>query len=530
MEKLIENNTATLDSEEVELLNELSQLNLEIEKLDPESMNKQLLEALQKEALNSIAVALDISDFLEKRPEKHSIYHNDVTILKDNKEALDKRKNKYVRSEITGKEFMAGVKRIETAAKKPDGTTIHVDCYTGETLTAGNVNDKYDHEHVIAAKELSESFFTGLFLNEKEIRDFANSDSNLKVTRSGINRSKGDIDLKIWLAKEHPGKPGVTNAEFYNINPDIANKTYKEAHSELRRQVAIKAGERALSMGKQTAINVGGYAIKQTLGELLKIMIVELIAEFKEKCLDPLKERISRVLLNIQKKLSNLWNTFQKSALNNFVVTIMDAILNLFLDTTKKLFKIVRMLWKPILQAIKVIIGPSSEYSFSEKLLSASKIIGAALMGVLGIFLDEVINAALSAIPGVAIVAPYVSPILSALIVGMTSALILQGYDLYKKGKQLVEYKNKKGQIIYKLEQIAENKAYITGYEAHVIQLQTANLFKDNLLLYKQCEDCIEDYENQYIDDSKIIENDIQASIDSSKETNELLKLCKDYE
>lgn len=109
MEKLIENNTATLDSEEVELLNELSQLNLEIEKLDPELMNKQLLEALQKEALNSIAVALDISDFLEKRPEKHSIYHNDVTILKDNKEALDKRKNKYVRSEITGKEFMAGV-------------------------------------------------------------------------------------------------------------------------------------------------------------------------------------------------------------------------------------------------------------------------------------------------------------------------------------------------------------------------------------------------------------------------------------
>ena len=60
--------------------------------------------------------------------------------------------------------------------------------------------------------------------------------------------------------------------------------------------------------------------------------------------------------------------------------------------------------------------------------------------------------------------------------------------------------------------------------------MQTANLFKDNLLLYKQCEDCIEDYENQYIDDSKIIENDIQASIDSSKETNELLKLCKDYE
>lgn len=526
----MENFTITLDKEEVDLMQELNQLHSDMDKLNPDLVHKQLLEALQHEALNSIAVALDISDILENRPEKNSIYNPDMTILKDNKKALEKRQNNYVRSEITGREFMAGVKRIETAAKNPDGSVIHVDCYTGEELKAGSVNDKYDHEHVIAAKELSEDFFTGLFLNEEEIRNFANSESNLKVTRAGINRSKGDVDLKIWLAKEHPGKPGVTNAEFYNINPEIANKTYQEAHSELRKQIAIKAGERVVSMGKQTAINVGGYAIKQTLGKLLKITITELINEFKEKCIDPIKERFTRVLEKIKSQLSQLWNTFKESALNNFVATIIDAIFNVFLDTTKKLFKIIRMLWKPILQAIKVIISPSSEYSFSEKLLSASKIIGAALVGVLGVFLNEIINTALCTIPGVAIVAPYISPILSALIVGMLSALILQGFDAYKKKKQLIEYKNREGQIIYQLEQIEEKRAAIAGYESKVIQLQSINIFSDTLLLYKQYNDYINSCEHIIENDSLLTEKYIKEAIDDANITDNILNQCKNYE
>ena len=183
--------------------------------------------------------------------------------IKSNKKELDERKKGYVRSRLTGSDFMAGVKRIETSAKNPDGSIIHVDCYTGEPLVAGRVEDKYDHEHVISAKELSESYFTGLFLSEEEIRAFANSDKNLKVTKAGINRSKGDEDLKKWLSKEHPGKPGVSNQEYYNIDPEIATKTYDEAHSELRRKIAMKAGERSLSVAKTTAINVGGYALKK---------------------------------------------------------------------------------------------------------------------------------------------------------------------------------------------------------------------------------------------------------------------------
>lgn len=522
-----ENIHVRLDDEEVQLMKELESLQTHIKELDPDMVHKQMLDALKTEALNSISTALDISDLMESRPETNSIYHKDVTILRDNKQHLNERRDDYVRSKMTGQEFMSGVKRIETSAKRPDGTAIHVDCYTGESLKVGNPDDKYDHEHVISAKELSESFFTGLFMSEKEIRDFANSDSNLKVTRAGINRSKGEDDLKVWLRKEHPGKPGVTNQEYYNIDPKIAEKTYDAAHQELRKRIAIKAGERAVSAAKATAINIGGYALKKSIGELLKITIVELVAEFREKRLDPLKTRIKRVVSKIKKQLGKLVSTFKEAAMNNFVATIMDAVLNVFLDTTKKLFKIVRMLWKPILNAIKTIVSPSSQYTFSDRLLAASKIIGAALVGVLGVFLDELINSALCSIPGVAIVAPYISPILSALIVGMTSALILQGYDAYKKGKQLVEYKNKEGRVICQLERISEKRASMAGFESEVIQLKTANIFAGTLTLYEQCESCIKEKRLSIHASSVSARKHIMESQNTNEEIDFIISQCK---
>ena len=144
----------------------------------------------------------------------------------------------------------------------------------------------------------------------------------------------------------------------------------------------------------------------------------------------------------------------------------------------------------PILKAIKTLISPSSEVTFTERLLAASKIIGAALVGVLGVFLDEVINTAICTlpIPGAALVAPYVSPIISALIVGMISAMIIQGYDAYKKSRQLIEYKNREGHILYELEKIGCQRNIINGYNSRILLSQTHTFFTGVLDLYKVCE------------------------------------------
>ena len=91
-DSLLRDFTVRLDKEEVQLMKELDSVQEKISKLDPEQVHKQMLEALQQEAINSIAVALDISDVLEDRPESNSIFHKDVSLLKSNKKELDERK------------------------------------------------------------------------------------------------------------------------------------------------------------------------------------------------------------------------------------------------------------------------------------------------------------------------------------------------------------------------------------------------------------------------------------------------------
>lgn len=521
----MEENMRRLDQEEVDLWNELDAIKVNIAQLNPDKVHQQMLEALQKEAINSIIVALNISDLLESKPDEGSLFNEDVAELRINKESLDKRREKYIRLQMTGDEFRNGVKRIEVGALNSKGSAVHVDCYTGEEIRVGV--DRYDHEHVISAKELSESYFVGLFMSEGEIREFANSEKNLKVTRDSINRSKKDKPYTVWANEKHSSDLQKTNAEYYGINKDIAKQTDKEARNELRKKVAIKAGERACSIGMKTAANVGGYAIKMAIGELLKITINELVSEFKIKCVDPLKIRIGRIAKKIKNQLSRVYKTLKESALNNFISIILDAVLNVFISTTKKLFKIIRMLLKPILNAIKVLVSPSEEYSFTDKLLAASKIIGAALVGVLGLFLDEAINTALSSIPGVAIIAPFVSPILSALILGMVSAMVLQGFDKYKKSQQLIEEKNKEGRIIYKLNRIAEQQ-YLIAEQHSYFNLQYAKLcFDEANSAYVKCRTVLDDRCLNSIEKIERIEYNTRNSDKYLNEIDDLLNVKK---
>ena len=510
-----------LDQEEVELWKELETIEINKEELNPDKVHQQMLEALQKEAINSIIVALNISDWLESHPDEGSLFNEDVAELRNNKESLDKRREEYIRSQMTAAEFRNGVKRIEIGALN---SKVHVDCYTGEEIRVGV--DRYDHEHVISAKELSESYFVGLFMSEGEIREFANSEKNLKVTRDSINRSKKDKPYTVWANEKHSSDLQKTNAEYYGINKDIAKQTDKEARNELRKKVAIKAGERACSIGKKTAAAVIP-AVKMAIGELLKITINELVSEFKIKRVDPLKIRIKRISKGIKSQLSRVWKTLEESALNNFISTILDAVLNVFVSTTKKLFKIIRMLLKPILKAIKVLVSPSEEYSFTDKLLAASKIIGAALVGVLGLFLDEAINTALISIPGVAIIAPDVSPILSALILGMVSAMVLQGFDRYKKSQQLIEEKTKEGKIIYKLNRIAEQQ-YLIAEQHSYFNLQYAKLCFDEVnSAYVKCRTVLDDRYLNSIEKIERIESNTRNSDKYLNEINDLLNVKK---
>lgn len=473
-----------LNEEEQSLLEELNSLTEKLKDINPEKLNENMLEVIKNEAINSIGQSLGITDLLEYHPTGGSILSKGAS----NFVSLKKRREKYDRARMTGGTFNENIAEMANQAgkNKSTGAREHYnDCYTEAELVGGDVDKgKFDYEHVISAKELDQDVWAGILCSEDEIREFANSEANLKVTNSSLNRSKSDKTFeefeKSW---DQPSKqdPSKTNAEVWGLDKEKARKTYKEARTKYRKTVWSSAG----NMAK----NVGGYALKKTVWELTRIVISELIDEFKIKCIDPLKERMSRVLDKIKKQLHILLTTFKEAVTDNFISIFIEAALGFFVKTSKNIFKIIRQLIRPIFTAFKTIVSPSSDVAMEERLSSAVKIVGGALVGVVGICLDEVINKGIFTVPLLAPFANYISPVLSSLIVGLGSVMLLQ---LFQREKNNMEFRNArmtKVKTESKLLNINIAKAKMSDIEADDSLMFTLDVFAEVRTIAKSCDE-----------------------------------------
>ena len=394
-----------LNQEEAQLLDELNVLQAKMGEYDPEEMNRKMFDELQKAAIDSLAVALNISDVLENS-----------TTISSNVKDFKKRQNLNT-NELKGNLFGdTKDKMCRDAGKDNNGSREQfVDYMTGEELLGGDPEKgKYDFDHVISAEEMKYDILAGIFMSDTEFRNFLNGEKNVAPLNRDINQKIKKI--KTWKEFEkcldEPCKQDATktNAEYYGIDKKRAFERYKESRKAYYKIIggnAIRA--------------IGGYAIKMTVFKFVKICIVEIINECKLKSVDPITERMKQVGKRIISRISELVDTFKESVFANLISTLMDVIINLLLNTTKRVFKIVRQILSSILNAFKVLLDRSQ--STEERIKAALKIMGAALTGVFAILLEETINKALLTVPFFVPFADYISPVLSALITGIGGVL-----------------------------------------------------------------------------------------------------------
>lgn len=408
-----------LNEEESQLLNDLIVLQEKAAKYNPKEMNQRMLDEIEKAAIDSIAVALNISDVLENQT---NMGYNTQQL----RERSEKNANEF-------KDYKETAKNMATQAgkNKQGGREHYIDYMTGEELIGGDPEKGYyDYDHVISAKELKDDILMGVFLSEKEMKDFLNSEKNLFPTNKDINRefknTKTWKELSDLFDKPCKKDPSKTNAEYYHIDTKIAHKNYLKVRTSYYKRI-----------GTNAAKSIGGYALKMTAFKFVKIVVAEIIYECKLDSNESIVKKIKRAGYKIISRLSELWDTFKESAFANFISALIDIAISFFLDTTKKAFKIIRQTISHIFNAIKILLDDSKP--MSERINVALKIIGAALVASLGVLLEEVINKAVVVhIPILAPIANYLSPVLAALITGVGSVLILQ---LYSKYQSNIEYK-----------------------------------------------------------------------------------------
>jgi hypothetical protein len=549
-----------LDKKEQLLLGEIVELQKRMEEVDPSKLNAQLLKSIQKMSIETITNSLGVSDAFEVQA------HHNPTSLKNNNDTFEKFSKKYSNKDealrdfkpegIDKSEFVDFRKRTDNLTcdrelyteKKIDGKTIEgrsmketTDKLHKETRSQGGVTGafngkfmkngekdytkKYTWDHGDPVKEVSKDRIINDFTTLKERRDYVNSEDNILPMNAGLNGSKNGKsieELKKWGDQRKDLDPNKT--EYQQVDPNrldeniekLKNNRKQLLKDKIKLYDANKTGKIALKNGLKSGL-------KAAVGSLLSITIVEVINEFRNEEITDLKIKIVNIKNRVISKSTLIFKKFKDYSLNSFISTILDAILQSILKVAKNLLKFVKQLTISTWKAIKVLC--SKDLPWEERVRQALKIMGMGLIGMLGVALDEIIGNAMNSVPFLAPISGLISPILSGLIIGIGSVLLLQGYQKYQSK---IAYKILQGEESTKLETLSQIKltqAGISDVKATKAVGVSLTIFQGSLPIIESCKNHIELSLKQIRKTKNEITEDILTAEKINNENEYLLNL-----
>ncbi|EPN0175712.1 hypothetical protein ACTTYD_000866 [Campylobacter jejuni] len=301
------------------------------------------------------------------------------------------------------------------------------DYMTGKKIEA---NADTDLDHIVAAKTIHDD--PARVLAEMDGAKLANTESNLKMTDSSLNRSKKDKSAEEFLAKrderlkilEEQEKKGILTPSQQKekekllkqkeIQDEKFKEQYKQNEKEINREVdkkyytSSKPYKEALITGAQDAAKMAAYsALGIVLKDFIKAIIIELKVTFKEFGNESLKEILMRFkdrICKVWEELKIKWKDILKGsferALQTFFSNLVVFIINIFATTLKSIVQIVRAGFTSLWQAMKIITNPPKDMPNEDIYYEASKIMITGLISAVTMLGSESIKNFLLTIPG----------------------------------------------------------------------------------------------------------------------------------
>lgn len=535
-----------LNKEELQLLKDIDDCKKQMDDINPEKMNGQLLDAIKTKTLDSIALALGVSDIMESSFQKTGLdfekeYKNKLEWDKipssekskefkpknihpdEFKKFMDKTNNLvYNRDELTGDSFKSAHKNLRK--ENPDG---FIDAYTGKFLKHG---DKYQYEHVISTNEISQDRVLNYTTTVEERREFANSKENLVVVGTELNRSLnktkiGDNDK--WKEKKSSKDGSKTNKEYHEVEDEKMEATVANSANSLNDLKESKVVDYSLkTKGKIIAGSVAKGAAKAAVGKLLSITVIEIINEYRKEEQNDIKVSIKNITNNIKIKAQEVLDTFKNHSINGFVSSLVDALLNSLFKIAKNIFKFIKTAFSSILGAIKALFN--SKLSWEERLEEALKILGIAVLGLIGIALEETIEKALiAALPFTTPFAGFISTILSGLIVGVGSVLVLQAFQKYQNNIEFRRLQGLENSGLEKMANVNLAQVAISNVKTTEMVFQSIVIFDNTLPLIASFKNFIEENLVNIKNSNRLIAINIEEANAILDENDDLLKLLE---
>lgn len=500
-----------LSNEEHQLIQEIDELTKKMDDVDPNELNGQLLDSLKRKALDSIAVSLGVSDILEgtskngldldkeyknyiewerKPANERSKEYKTKNIHPDEfKKFLNATENLvYNRDELTGKTFKQAIK--EQRNENPEGFNC---AYTGKFYKHG---EAYQYEHSISTNEISQDRTLNYVTTVDERRKFANSKENLVVVGSELNQSLGKTkveEMDKWGEKKSNKDKSKTNKEYHSIDEEKMKETLEKSKAKLNDLKESKKVEYGIkTKGKIITKNVAKGAAKAAVGKLLSITVIEIVNEYQKEEEREFKERVNSIKTNIVAKAKEVFDSFKNHSIHGFITAVIDALINGLSKIAKNIFKFIKTAFSSILKAIKTLFD--SSLPMQERINEALKILGVAVLGMIGIALEEIIEKAMvSALPFTAAFAGYISPVLSGLIVGIGSVLVLQAVQKYQNNIEIRSLRADENSKLDKKSRINLAQAGISDVKASEAVFQSISLFDNAMPLIASFANYIEE-------------------------------------
>ncbi|EAL5543334.1 hypothetical protein DRB15_07100 [Campylobacter coli] len=300
------------------------------------------------------------------------------------------------------------------------------DYMTGKKI---NANADTDLDHIVAAKTIHDD--PARVLAEIDGAKLANTESNLKMTDSSLNRSKKDKSAEKFLAdrdkrlkflaeKEKNGaltpsqqKEKEKLLKQKEIQDEKFKEQYEQNEKEINREVdktyytSSKPYKEALITGTQDAAKIAVYsALGVVLKDFIKAIIIELKVTFKEFGNESLKEilvrfkdRFCKVWEELKLKWKDILKNSLEGALQTFFSNLVVFIINIFATTLKKIVQIIRAGFTSLWQAVKIITNPPKDIPKEDIYYEASKIMVTGLISATAMLGSETLNKLLTSVP-----------------------------------------------------------------------------------------------------------------------------------
>ena len=319
-----------------------------------------------------------------------------------------------------------------------------VDEYTGKKL---NKDGTMHLDHVVSAKKIHDDLSLRMVTSAEERDRIATDDKNLAKTYSSLNQSKGEKDFEQWANSINRKDKTKTNAEYYEVDSARAQEkvSIAEQHIESSRKKATynhyidSIKEQGINRGFQSAKRqVVGLFIYECAEVFFRVM-VPFVREWNTySCLSDriyrfqelLQQAIEHIKNNVWVKFKGLLQAFTSGFVSGFSNTVLMTFVNMFTTTASSMGKILLASLDGIMGAMKMVFQAPKNMSKEEIFKNALKIIGAAIIAVLGtIFTESVEFFIKTHLPFLAPISDIIANIVSALMIGICCAILFYTID-----------------------------------------------------------------------------------------------------